>query len=96
MQEKTKTPLFELGQLVATPGALVALEKTGQPAQEFLARHQQGDWGDLCEEGQRENQLSLARGFRLLSRYHTSAGEALYVITESDRSSTTLLLPREY
>jgi hypothetical protein len=50
----------------------------------------------VCEEDRQENALSLDRGFRLLSRYNTSAGEALYVITEADRSVTTILLPEEY
>ncbi len=93
MQPITKHSLFSLGQVVATPGALTALQKAGQQPQEFLARHLQGD---LCEEDRQENALSLERGFRLLSRYNTSAGEALYVITEADRSVTTLLLPEEY
>jgi hypothetical protein len=96
MQQITKHSLFSLGQVVATPGALTALQKAGQLPQEFLARHVQGDWGELCEEDRQENALSLERGFRLLSRYNTSAGEALYVITEADRSVTTLLLPEEY
>jgi hypothetical protein len=55
-----------------------------------------GRLGDMCEEDRQENALSLDRGFRLLSRYNTSAGEALYVITEADRSVTTILLPEEY
>ena len=96
MQQITKHSLFSLGQVVATPGALTALQKAGQLPQEFLARHVQGDWGDLCEQDRQENALSLERGFRLLIRYNTSAGEALYVITEADRSVTTLLLPEEY
>ena len=96
MQPITKHSLFSLGQVVATPGALTALQKAGQHPQEFLARHLQGEWGDLCEEDRQENALSLDRGFRLLSRYNTSAGEALYVITEADRSVTTILLPEEY
>ena len=96
MQQITKHSLFSLGQVVATPGALTALQKAGQLPQEFLTRHVQGDWGELCEEDKHENALSLERGFRLLSRYSTSAGEALYVITEADRSVTTLLLPEEY
>jgi hypothetical protein len=75
MQETTKTPLFSLGQVVATPGALAALEKAGQGPQEFLTRHVHGDWGDLCEEDRKENQLSLERGFRLLSSYRTNAGD---------------------
>jgi hypothetical protein len=55
-----------------------------------------GDWGELSEEDRKENQFSLERGFRLLSSYRTNAGDAVWVITEADRSHTTLLLPDEY
>jgi len=97
MQETTNTPLFSLGQVVATPGALAALEKAGQGPKEFLHRHVHGDWGDLCEEDRRENQFSLERGFRLLSSYRTNAGDTtVWIITEADRSVTTILLPEEY
>ena len=97
MQQTTQQPLFSLGQLIATPGALAALEKAGQTPLEFLARHVRGDWGELCEEDRNENQLSLERGFRLLSSYRTNAGDTkLWVITEADRSVTTILLPEEY
>ena len=96
MQRTTRQPLFDLGQLVATPGALAALEKTGQNAMEFLSRHVSGDWGELPQEDKDENQLSLTKGFRLLSSYRTSAGDKIWVITEADRSHTTLLLPDEY
>jgi hypothetical protein len=97
MQQTRQQPLFSLGQLVATPGALAALEKAGQTPLEFLARHVRGDWGELTEEDRKENQLSLERGFRLLSSYRTNAGDAkLWVITEADRSATTILLPEEY
>lgn len=75
MQSTAKQPLFDLGQLVATPGALAALAKTGQNAMEFLSRHVRGDWGELPEEDRAENQLSLEKGFRLLSSYRTSANE---------------------
>jgi hypothetical protein len=96
MQKTERKPLFDLGQLVATPGALAALEKTGQNAMEFLSRHVMGDWGDLPEEDKNENQISLERGFRLLSSYRTTADARVWVITEADRSHTTLLLPNEY
>ena len=96
MQRTTKQPLFDLGQLVATPGALAALEKTGQKAMEFLSRHVRGDWGELPEEDEAANQFSLEKGFPLLSSYRTTANDKIWVITEADRSHTTLLLPDEY
>ena len=96
MQKITKQPLFGVGQLVATPGALAALEKTGQSPVEFLTRHVTGDWGELPVEDRTENFLSVERGFRVLSSYRTLAGERIWVITEADRSLTTLLLPDEY
>ena len=96
MQKTERKPLFDLGQLVATPGALAALEKTGQTPMDFLSRHVRGDWGDLPEEDKAENELSLEKGFRLLSSYRTNANDKIWVITEADRSHTTLLLPDEY
>jgi glycine cleavage system aminomethyltransferase T len=96
MQRITNKPLFDLGRLVATAGALAALEKTGQNAVEFLARHVTGDLGELPVGDRAENCLSLQHGFRLLSRYRTEAGDKLWVITEADRSATTLLLPDDY
>lgn len=96
MHQTKKQPLFPLGQIVATPGALAALEKAGQQPHEFLARHVYGEWGNVPDEDRRENQFSLERGFRLLSSYRTDANETVWVITEADRSVTTLLLPEEY
>jgi hypothetical protein len=96
MQTTTKAPLFPFGQIVATPGALAALEKAGQQPGEFLARHGSGDWGELDEHDRKENQLSLERGFRLLSSYRTNAKERLWLITEADRSVTTLLLALKF
>lgn len=87
---------FELGQIVATPGALTALEEAGQYPWEFLDRHRRGDWGELCPEDRQENELSLREGFRLLSAYRTKKGVKIWIITEADRSATTLLLPEEY
>ncbi len=96
MQQISKKPAFELGQIVATPGALAALKKAGQQPGEFLTRHINRDWGDLDEEDRKENEYSLEHGFRLLSAYKTNAGDRLWIITEADRSVTTLLLPEEY
>jgi hypothetical protein len=89
-------PLFRLGHIVATPGAVQALKDAGQTPWEFLARHVQGDWGDLPEEDRRANVQALRDGSRILSAYQTKTGTRLWVITEADRSSTCLLLPDEY
>lgn len=99
---------FELGSLFATPGALEALEEARQKttdwqkapaetAQELFARHECGDWGDLCEGDKAENELSVKEGFRILSAYTLKAtGQKLWVITEADRCRTTILRPDEY
>ena len=75
MQEISKQPAFELGQIVATPGALAALKKAGQQPGEFLTRHVNREWGDLSDDDRKENDYSLEHGFRLLSAYGTHAGE---------------------
>ena len=89
-------PLFPVGRLVATPGALALLEQADKSPFEFLSRHLRGDWGDLCQEDKTENELSLKYGFRLLSSYPVTETEKLWIITEAERSVTTLLLPQEY
>ena len=89
-------PLFPLGRIVATPGALEALEQSGQSAHEFLTLHASGNWGELDDGDRRENELSLREGFRLLSAYRLRTGETMWIISEADRSATTLLLPTEY
>lgn len=85
-----------LGQIVATPGALEAFEHSGQHPIEFLSRHAIGDWGDLDEHDRQENERSLIMGYRLLSAYSLSTGVRIWIITEADRSSSTILLPKEY
>ena len=87
---------FPLGHIVATPGALAALQAAGQQPHEFLSRHMHADWGDIPEEDKQENELSLHDGFRILSAYHTRLGEKVWIISEADRSATTMLLPSEY
>jgi hypothetical protein len=82
--------------IVATPGALALLERAKKSPSEFLSRHLRGDWGDLCQDDKTENELSLKYGFRLLSSYEVTHIEKLWIITEADRSVTTLLLPAEY
>lgn len=95
-QESKVSTKFPLGRVVATPGALEALERNGQGPLEFLARHANGDWGELDEQDRQENEYSLTHGLRLLSAYSLSDGTRLWIITESNRSSSTLLLPSEY
>jgi len=89
-------PLFQLGQCVATPGALEALQAAGQSPAEFLRHHVAGDWSDLCDEDRQANEDALQCGARILSAYKTNLGAKLWVITEADRSSTCILLPDEY
>jgi hypothetical protein len=87
---------FELGQIVATPGALTALYDAGQIPAEFLLRHKHADWGALDAEDIKANETALRSGLRLLSSYSTRFDEQLWLITEADRSATTILLPDEY
>ena len=92
--EQNDKPLFSLGKLYCTPGALEALEV--DELQEALDRHVRGDWGDVPTEDAAENELSLREGFRIISSYTSLAGVRFWIITEADRSSTTALLPSEY
>jgi len=86
---------FELGQVVATPGALEALALAGVEPGELLRRHLSGDWGELDGHDRRANERALRDGARLLSSYPVGDGK-VWIITEADRSSTCVLLPSEY
>lgn len=88
--------LFLLGQTVITIGAKEALEESNQLPNEFIKRHVSGDWGFVCKQDAEENDFSLKNGYRLLSAYKTAKGEKLWIITEADRSVTTILLPSDY
>ncbi|WP_294260791.1 hypothetical protein [Propionivibrio sp.] len=88
-------PLFPLGQVVATPGALAHCAKNNISPLTLIGRHHRGDWADLCEDDQSANENALFAGGRIVSSYRVG-GEKLYCITEWDRSATTLLLAREY
>lgn len=96
----TLTPLnkgrFSPGQMVSTPGALDALTEANQTPADFLARHLSGDWGELCDEDITANEQALIEGLRLMSAYRTSQDRRIWIITEADRSVTTILLPEEY
>ena len=87
-------PKFPIGKLVITPNALESIEPFEVTA--ALARHAAGDWGECGREDWRENELSLKEGFRLLSVYHSEKGGKFWVITEADRSATTVLMPEDY
>ena len=90
-----KQALFAPGQIVATPGALELMKENNIDGLELLRRHVTGDWGDLDEADKQENELSVKRGFRILSAYG-KGDRKLWVITEADRSVTTILRPEEY
>lgn len=95
----TTTALFPLGAIHATPGALLALAEHGRTPAEFLARHARGDWAALDPEDAAENRRSVRRGDRILSSFAIAPDDAersLWIITEADRSLTTLLLRWEY
>ena len=85
---------FSLGQIVATPNALNHL--TQDDIRSGIIRHQAGDWGDLDADDRKENDLALEKGTRLLSAYQASNGTKFWIITEADKSSTTVLLPEDY
>jgi hypothetical protein len=87
---------FPLGHLVATPGALDAISEARESFWPYVIRHSEGDWGDVGAEDRSENELSLREGFRILSAYVLSSGVRIWVITEADRSATTILLPEDY
>lgn len=96
MIAKRQKRRFDLGQIVATPGAIEALEDAEQTPVEFLSRHVAGDWGTVDAEYKRLNDEAIEIGSRILSAYVTKADVKLWVITEADRSSTCILLPSEY
>ena len=89
------TAPLPLGRVLATPGALKLLVEAGGHPFELLARHATGDWGELCAFDRRQNQIALREGYRVLSSYPIGT-ERVWVITEADRSVTTIPLPEEY
>jgi len=85
---------FLLGQTVITRGANDELDQSDVLM--ALQRHTSGDWGDLGDEDKQANEDALKTGARLFSAYHSSKGTKFWIITEADRSATTILLPSEY
>ncbi len=100
--EKTKTRVFDLGQTVATPGALEALRRNNVTGLEYMQRHASGDWGIVCDEDKEANNEALESGARILSSYFLPDETKLWVITDAEidaehhRQATTFLLPEEY
>ena len=92
--EPARSLRFPLGRTVITRGALGTLDEADVLA--GIARHASGDWGDLCPEDKEANEDALRVGARVLSAYHTDSGRKFWIITEADRSVTTVLLPEEY
>jgi hypothetical protein len=88
--------LFELGKLYTTGGAIRAFEQAQEMPFSYIVRHQFGNWGELCAADREQNEKALIQGGRIFSVHHLSTGVKIYVITEADRSLTTVLLPCEY
>ncbi len=95
-QEPTRRPLFSLGDVVITPSALAAFVTAQEYITPYLARHQQGAWGDLDPHDIRANEQAVQHGARLLSAYQLRDATTIWIITEADRSSTCVLLPDDY
>jgi hypothetical protein len=94
MVDVNHRPKFGLGQMVITPNALNQLNT--EDVHSSICRHAHGDWGEVDEHDRQENELSLREGFRLLSVYTDRQGTKFWIITEADRSVTTVLLPEDY
>lgn len=92
---KEGTPKFALGQVVMTQG-IAHMGAESEEIQDCLFKHVTGDWGDLSEEDKEMNELGVRDGDRILSAYHLKNNEKIWIITECDRSATTILLPSEY
>jgi len=87
---------FPLGRVVATPGAVEALAQANVDGRDLLLKHHQGEWGELSAEDKAENEFSVDKYLRIFSSYRISGDERVWIITEADRSVTSLLLPSEY
>jgi hypothetical protein len=100
MMQPSKTPLFDLGQVVSTPAALSQLLAAGIDPGQILHRHRHGDWGDVCPDDWQTNERALKEGSRIFSSYQLAAGVKIWIITEAEnegrRASTCLLLPEDY
>jgi len=96
MQATEVKPLFELGQILITPGAEEVLEGLPETTRALLTRHVTGDWSEMNEHDRMENKFSIDKYLRIFSAYTLADETRLWIITEADRSATTILLPEEY
>ncbi len=102
MTDEPSEVSFDLGRVVATPGALTALEENSVSPDDLLDRHIGGDWGDLCDEDKMANVMAIQNGSRILSAYTLPDATKIWIITDAviddkgGRYATTLLLPSEY
>lgn len=87
---------FELGQTVATPGALEAFMRSGDTPLPYLTEHANRNWGEVDQHDKAHSEVAIERGFRILSAYRLADDTTIWIITEADRSVTTVLLPEEY
>ncbi len=95
-QYTTHTPLFPLGKVVITPGAISGLKQLKLSPYDLLLRHQSGDWGDMVKQDYQTNLEALLFGRRLMSAYQLEQNIKIWIVTESNRIMTTILLPEEY
>jgi hypothetical protein len=91
---KIPVAVFTLGRVVATPNALGIMKE--EEITTAIQRHQSGDWGDVSEEDRAANDQAMVQGTRILSAYHAENGTRFWILTEADRSRTTILLPEDY
>jgi len=96
MSSPSKKIQLTLGKIFLTPRATEALENSAQDPKEFIDRHKQGDWGDVNAFDRERNDEAVANDLRVLSVYLTKADDKIWIITEANRSVTTILLPHEY
>lgn len=95
-ESQGRAPKFALGQTVITPGAMVALAFNNITPHMLLHRHSHGDWGDISADDKALNDQAIKDGGRILSAYTLADEQMVWIITESDRSASTILLPSEY
>ena len=94
--QQQQQPKFSLGKIIVTPNAVDAFFAAHQTPHEFMAQHRAGNWGEVSQYEQEQNECCLKKGLRIISAYRLKTGVKIWVITEADRSATTLLLSEEY